>query len=257
MGRKKKSYGPVAWVYGIAIVSAIIFAAYIGYLLYTTRQPEEVEYDAFGIPIPENYQIHGIDVSKYQQQISWDAVKETRHRNVQVGFAFIKATEGVNDIDPYFKKNWDNARQAGIVRGAYHFFVPAKNGKLQVKNFLKMVKLESGDLPPVLDVENSFGLPAPQLRKQVKRWLDTMEKAYGVRPIIYTYVSFYEKYLSGRFDDYPMWVAHYFRAERPRIRRNWTFWQHSDKGKVNGIISPVDFNVFNGDSAAFRALLVP
>ena len=52
-------------------------------------------------------------------------------------------------------------------------------------------------------------------------------------------------------------MAHYLQPHQPRIRREWSFWQHSEQGRVNGILAKVDFNVFNGDSAAFRALLVP
>jgi lysozyme len=74
--------------------------------------------------------------------------------------------------------------------------------------------------------------------------------------VIYTNVDFYNRYLGEAFDDYPLWVAHYYQRREPRIKRGWVFWQHSDEGRVNGIRSPVDFNVFNGDSTAFRALLL-
>ena len=144
-----------------------------------------------------------------------------------------------------------------MIRGAYHFFFASKDGKTQAKNFIKRVELESGDLPPVLDVEQTYGASVNQLRNEVKKWLDVTELYYGVRPIIYTNVDFYEKYLKGHFDDYPLWVAHYLQPNQPRISRDWIFWQHSEQGRVNGIRSKVDFNVFNGDSLAFRGLLVP
>lgn len=257
MPRKKKTYN-LKWAYGIVLFAAFLFISYLVFVFENTTEPDDVAYKAFGINIPRQYQIHGIDVSRYQERIAWDAVKEMNVEGIQIGFAFIKATEGVNNIDPFFKRNWEKAKEAGVPRGAYHFFVPQKNGAQQTKNFLKLVQLEPGDLPPVLDIEKTYGIPTKQLRKQVKRWLNAMEAAYGVKPIIYTYVNFYETYLSGGdFDDYPMWVAHYFQPERPRINRSWSFWQHSDQGRVNGILSKVDFNVFNGDSTAFRALLVP
>ncbi len=254
---KKKKHQQFRWFYFGIIFGAVVLLSYMVFGGKSNPEPTFAEYKEFGIPIPQNYQIHGIDVSKYQKRIDWDAVKSMRVENVQLGFAFIKATEGIKDIDPNFKKNWENAKHAGLARGAYHFFVPTKDGTPQTKTFIKVVKLESGDLPPVLDVENNFGLPPKKLRRQVKRWLDTIEKAYGVKPIIYTYVNFYERFLDQEFDDYPMWVAHYFQSERPRIARSWSFWQHNDQGKVNGIKHRVDFNVFNGDSTAFRALLVP
>ena len=216
-----------------------------------------VRYPEFGIPIPAEYEIHGIDVSRYQQNISWDMVRDMDVRDIRLQFAFIKATEGIGNIDPYFKRNWRKTKEAGITRGAYHFFIATKDGKLQAQNFIKNVKLDSGDLPPVLDVEQRFAAKPDQLRKELKVWLDVVENYYNVKPIIYTYLDFYDKNLKGYFDDYPLWVAHYLQPHQPRISREWTFWQHSEAGHVNGIFSKVDFNVFNGDSVAFKALLVP
>lgn len=216
-----------------------------------------VRYPEFGIPVPAEYEIHGIDVSKYQQNISWEAVKEMNVHDIKLGFAFIKATEGLENVDPYFKRNWKKAKNAGIVRGAYHFFIATKDGKMQAQNFIDKVSLESGDLPPVLDVEQIYTATAGQLRREIKAWIDAVENYYSVQPIIYTNIEFYNKYLNGYFDEYPLWVSHYLQPHQPRIARQWTFWQHSEQGHVNGILSRVDFNVFNGDSVLFKALLVP
>jgi lysozyme len=241
----------------VTVVSAACFIAYMAYIWWAGRQMKFVRYPEFGIPIPAEYEIHGIDVSKYQQTISWEAVKEMQVQDIKLGFAFIKATEGLNNTDAFFKRNWRKAKKAGIIRGAYHFFIASKDGKMQAQNFINRVELESGDLPPVLDVEQTFGTSAAQLRKEIKAWLDVAENYYHVKPIIYTYVDFYETYLKGSFDEYPLWVAHYLQPHQPRITRDWSFWQHSEKGHVNGILSYVDFNVFNGDSLTFRSLLVP
>lgn len=218
---------------------------------------EFVRYPEFGIPMPSEYEIHGIDVSKYQQMISWESVHDMQVKDIRLGFAFMKATEGVGNTDAFFKRNWKNSKEAGMVRGAYHFFIATKDGKKQAENFISKVNLQSGDLPPVLDIEQTFGVSAAQLRKEIKEWLDVIEQYYGVKPIIYTYVDFYEKNLNGYFDDYPLWVAHYLQPHQPRISREWAFWQHSESGHVNGIFSRVDFDVFSGDSMAFRSLLIP
>jgi lysozyme len=118
------------------------------------------------------------------------------------------------------------------------------------------VKLEEGDLPPVLDIEELYGVRPADVRKRIQEWLNIVERHYGVKPIIYTSVDFYTQYLGSDFDEYPLWVAHYIQKNRPRIEREWIFWQHSEKGRVNGVVSAVDFNVFNGDSVAFTQLLV-
>jgi len=143
-----------------------------------------------------------------------------------------------------------------MIRGAYHFFIATKDGKMQAENFIRKVDLEPGDLPPVLDIEHTYGMSLETVRKEAKRWLETVEFNYGVKPIIYTNVEFYNRCLGKEFDEYPLWVAHYNEPQQPRIKRGWSFWQHSDKGSVNGIIPKVDFNVFAGDSVTFRSLLI-
>jgi lysozyme len=254
---KRKSTGTLRIFLWMTAVFAALFIGYLIFLWSRIKEPTFIRYKEFGISIPTQYEIHGIDVSRYQSTIAWEAVKEMKVKNIQLGFAFMKATEGNDLVDPFFKRNWKKAKSAGLTRGAYHFFNPKKDGKAQAQNFFEHVKLESGDLPPVLDIEKAFGMSEAKLQVEIKKWLDAMEAAYGVKPIIYTYVTFYEKYLKGNFDDYPLWIAHYYQADNPRISRHWHFWQHSEEGRVNGIIAKVDFNVFNGDSAAFKALLIP
>lgn len=255
--RKKKQSGYLKIFIYVSLLATVLFVGYLGFLWWKARQVKFVRYEAFGIPIPAAYEIHGIDVSRYQQRISWEAVTAMQVNDIKLGFAFIKATEGNGNVDPYFKRNWRKAKEAGITRGAYHFFIASKDGKKQAENFINKVTIESGDLPPVLDVEQTNGASAAVIRREVKEWLDALEAAYAVKPIIYTNVDFYNHYLKGFFDDYPLWVAHYLQPNKPRIKRDWAFWQHSERGRVDGILSRVDFNVFNGDSTDFRSLLVP
>lgn len=257
MAKRKSSYQNVRPFLWLTALAAALFFGYLFYLWAVTPGPASVRYREFGISLPVNYEIHGIDVSRYQSSISWKLVKQMKVRDVQLGFAFIKATEGNNLVDPFFKRNWKRAKEAGMTRGAYHFFNPRKDGRSQAKSFLNTVKIESGDLPPVLDIEKSWGVSRARLQQEVKAWIDAVEAATGVKPILYTYVTFYESYLKGAFDDYPLWIAHYHQPGSPRIGRTWHFWQHSEEGRVNGISSKVDFNVFNGDSTDFMSLLVP
>ena len=245
---------PFLWATAAA---AALFFGYLFYLWAATPGPSSVRYREFGISIPTAYNIHGIDVSRYQESISWKLVKGMKVNDIRLHFVFIKATEGTNLTDPYFNRNWKKTKEAGLVRGAYHFFTPRKDGKSQAQRFINAVELKSGDLPPVLDIEKGWNVPRAKLQAEIRAWLNAVEAAYGVKPIIYTYVTFYEKYLQGSFDDYPLWIAHYYQPGSPRIGRDWHFWQHSEEGRVNGIASKVDFNVFNGDSADFQALLVP
>nr|WP_223151935.1 glycoside hydrolase family 25 protein [Chitinophaga qingshengii] len=215
-----------------------------------------VRYEEFGIDMPVNYKIHGIDVSKFQKDINWHAVKQMQVDNIRISFAFIKATEGITRQDAAFRQNWERAGKAGLIRGAYHFFYSTRDPLKQAINFRNVVDLQPGDLPPVLDIETSNSQPAAVIRSTAKIWLEEMEKAYKVKPIIYTNIHFYETYLGSEFDDYPLWIAHYYQKERPASKRAWLFWQHSDIGRVNGIRTTVDFNVFRGDSTDLERLRI-
>lgn len=256
---KKTKQKNIGWkiLLGLLFASMLFMLGRFGYEWWLQRRAKFIRYDAFGIEIPTNYSIHGIDVSKYQDIIDWESVKSMDVEGIRLGFAFIKATEGLGNRDRMFVRNWKKAKDHGVVRGAYHFFLATKNGRQQAENFIENVELEAGDLPPVIDIEQTYGVGETKLRERVKEFLSIVENHYGIRPIIYTNVDFYKQYLKDDFDEYPLWVAHYLQKERPRIHRPWSFWQHSETGRVNGIFSKVDFNVFNGDSTEFRKMLIP
>lgn len=252
--RKKKKSSRI--LVGLLVLLLLAAAGWISFLWLPYRKAKFTRYPEFGIGIPNDYKIHGIDVSRYQQLIAWEEVKAMQVGDIRLGFAFIKATEGVGNMDPQFRRNWKRAKSNDIVRGAYHFFIASKDGKMQAENFIRRVELEPGDLPPVLDIEQRNGVSKAQLRKEAQKWLDAVETYYKVTPIIYTNVDFYEQNLGSAFDRYPLWAAHYYEQQKPRIKRPWLFWQHNDAGNVNGIVSRVDFNVFNGDSLAFKNMLI-
>jgi len=253
--RRKKKYIRQIILY-TALIVLVAFGGWFGNKWLKYRRAKFTHYAQFGIAIPGDYTIHGIDVSKYQDIIAWEEVKAMKVSDIQIGFAFIKATEGIDNTDPQFRRNWRKAKSNNIIRGAYHFFIGSKDGKMQAESFIKKAELETGDLPPVLDVEQRNGVSGEQLRREVRKWLETTENYYHTRPIIYTNVDFYNNYLGNDFDKYPLWVAHFYEEQQPRIQRDWIFWQHNDRGNVNGITSHVDFNVFCGDSLAFKSILI-
>ena len=253
MSRKKKSIPKTLFIVFLIIVAVANVIYYITYFFY---HPSHVTYPAFGIEMPQNYFLHGIDVSRYQQVINWKDVKDMEVKNIKIGFVFIKATEGVDKVDEQFRRNWQQAEKQNIPKGAYHYLIAGKSGKLQADNFMEIVKLKKGDLPPVLDIEEANGRSVIEVRKNIWDWLKNVESVYDVKPIIYTHLSFYNTYLKGVFDDYPFWIAHYLQPDKPGINRKWIFWQHSESGHVNGIKSNVDFNVFSGDSTVFKDLLI-
>lgn len=189
-----------------------------------------------------NYEVHGIDVSHHQSVIAWDSVAAQG-----IDFVFVKATEGMTFSDSLFQRNWPDIKAADMKRGAYHFFRPKTSAYAQAANFKNHVQLDEGDLPPVLDVEVLDGVSKVELLTGMLNWLYLVEVHYGVRPILYTNLKFYNKYLAGHFDEYPLWIARYNTRE-PILAcgRDWQFWQHGNRGQIEGIRGDVDFNVFYG-----------
>ncbi|MFT6002758.1 MAG: lysozyme, partial [Flavobacteriales bacterium] len=110
-------------------------------------------YSEFGIKIPTQYKVHGIDVSHHQGRINWEMVNKMKDKDLSLDFAFIKATEGLSHKDRRFKYNWKNAKSQKIIRGAYHYFKPNVKAVKQANHFIRTVTLQKGDFPPVIDIE--------------------------------------------------------------------------------------------------------
>ncbi|HET7233723.1 MAG TPA: GH25 family lysozyme [Longimicrobium sp.] len=191
----------------------------------------------------------GVDVSHYQGAIDWRAVEDAG-----VGFAFLKATEGTTFVDHTFRRHWVALGETRILRGAYHRFKPTRDAAAQAEHFLAVVPVREGDLPPVLDVEATDGVSDARLIRGVRTWLQTVERRTGVRPIVYTKPGFRRAHLGTALDDYPLWIAEYG-VDSPSHDR-WTFWQHSEQGRVPGIQKIVDLDRFNGTRADLRQLAI-
>ncbi|MGL5081260.1 MAG: GH25 family lysozyme [Microcoleaceae cyanobacterium] len=190
--------------------------------------------------------IKGIDVSDYQPNVNWKAVASSG-----ISFAIIKSTEGATYQAEVFPNYWKQTKANGLIRGAYHFFRAATNVQGQVDNFMKTVKLEVGDLPPVLDVESMDGVSAGDLLDRMGQWLEIIERETGFRPIVYTYPGFWQQLNTSRFSNYPLWIAHYTTATTPLVPsgwKDWMFWQFTDRGTVNGVDGGTDVNVFEAVS---------
>ncbi len=202
----------------------------------------------YGVPVPKGFGVYGLDVSHYSCVIDWEAVSKMNVEGVKMRFAFIRATRGRNFRDYLFDANWSAVKNAGLLRGAYHFYIANEDPATQAHNFLKTVKIEAGDLPPVLDIEDGDGTVSDeQLLKGIKIWLTAVEHTTKVKPIIYCNLTYYQRFVAGRFDDYPIWVARY---DVPKVAlptgKIWQFWQFSKSGRVNGISEKIDLNAFNG-----------
>lgn len=203
----------------------------------------------FGPKTPHHHSVHGIDVSKWNGDIDWRKVKASG-----VSFAFIKATEGKDRVDPKFSENWRGASAAGIAQAPYHFYYFCSTADEQANWFISNVPKESSYLPPVLDVEwngeskNCRYRPSKETAVlELQRFLDRLEAHYGKRPIIYTSVDFHRDILVGEFKRYHFWLRSV--ANHPNNvyeDRRWAFWQYTSTGVIPGIDGSTDINVFAG-----------
>jgi len=203
---------------------------------------------------PQSYPVHGIDVSRWQGEIDWRTARASG-----VNFAFIKATEGGDSIDPAFATNWDRAAQAGVVRGAYHFYYFCTPAAVQARWFIANVPRSPGALPPVLDLEWNHRSPTCRtrppgatVRSEARIFLDILTQHYGQRPIIYTTPDFWVVNDIGSLGE-EVWLRSV--ADHPRVvypGASWSFWQYSGTGIVPGLRGAVDLNVFAGTPDGWR-----
>lgn len=189
---------------------------------------------------------YGIDVSKYQGDIDWAGVKKWNNHTIH--FVYIKATEGATLQDTKYSQNVTGAKDNEILIGSYHYFKTKSSPKEQFKNFTKMVDANKQDLIPMVDVEEKKGCSDADFHRNFKEFLRLVEAHYDRKPIIYTSNSFYNKYLSGRYKDYQVFLGRYSK-ETPKIHdgHSWTVWQFSEKGNIDGVSHKVDINLINPD----------
>lgn len=208
----------------------------------------------FNYPSFSEFPVQGIDVSNHQKEIDWKKID--KH---QVRFAFIKATEGGDFKDKSFFKNWENARKQGIIVGAYHFFTFCKSGIEQALNFIETVPVENNTLPPAIDLEYSGNCKLTktkdELLSDITVFIDTLEKHYNKKVIIYVTEDFYKDILFDKYLDNPLWLRNIYTKPQTYNARKWTFWQFGNRGKLKGIETFVDLNVYFGTEREFNDLI--
>lgn len=200
---------------------------------------------------PASYPVHGIDISRWQGAVDWPTARANG-----VNFAYLKATEGGDTLDPLFRTNWTAAARAGVPRGAYHYFYFCRPAIEQARWFIRHVPRSNGALPPVLDMEWTPFSPtctrrpdAATVRAEARVFLDALERHYGQRPLIYTTVDFHRDNQMGRVGPYEFWLRSV--AAHPGETfpgQHWTLWQYTGTGLVRGVRGKTDINVFAGSA---------
>src|SRR5262245_2882540 len=177
-----------------------------------------------GVAAAHAMPVQGIDVSYWQGDIDWQKVNDAG-----IHFAYIKATEGGDRLDPKFIGNWHAAKQAGVARGAYHVMYWCRPAKEQALWFILNVPADDDALPPVLDLEwNSHSKTCPHriardtAIAKIKIMLDAMEAYSGKQPIIYTDPKFHREVLEGEFTNHHFWLRSVAAKPEAKYRdRNW------------------------------------
>lgn len=185
----------------------------------------------------------GIDVSKYQGNVDWEAVREDG-----VDFAMIRAGYGkyASQEDPYFDQNMRNAKKAGIACGAYWFSYAetVADAKQEAEVFAQVIEGYQFEYPLVFDIEASVhvSMTKEQVSAIITAFCETMEeKGYYIN--LYSYASFLnEKVYQSVLEEYDIWVAHFGVSTPSYSKTKYGIWQYSSTGRVSGISGNVDLD---------------
>lgn len=249
--RKKKSRKKVLSPWWAVGAFCLVLAAVLAPHFLRGGSPET------GASVPEGYRHFVVDLSHNNpREVKWDSLKvvlDAQGRTsrdlagakaiLPLSHVVMKATEGVSHRDRHFDEWWAEAGKAGLSRGAYHFFRSSKDPAAQAAAYIGRVTLTHHDLPPILDIETVHsGCTREQLNRKALQWLQTVEKHYGRKPVIYTGDSFAKDWLNPEITvHYPLWIARY--SETPPRTAGWRWWQFTDQAVVYGVSGYVDLSV--------------
>ena len=194
----------------------------------------------------------GIDISSYQGYIDWAKVSSDK----DIRFVYIKATEGSTYRSTHYAHNITQARRYGLLVGSYHYITSSSSIEEQFLNFSTYAIRSVQDLIPMLDVEVRGNWSRSQLIDSVSKFCELVEDHYGVQPMIYSTMGFYNKNLAPHFNKHHLYIGRYSSTE-PEI--NWegeyTIWQYSEQGIIPGIDAYVDLCRYRKDGWLEEILL--
>ena len=246
MGRRQTPTQPdyIKWLLLAGAAALVVLMG--AYVVWRYILPHSVSVDRYRYPVA------GIDVSKHNGKIDFEKVAADDYQ-----FVFIKASEGKTYRDEAFERNYQGARDAGLMVGAYHFFRKNRTGEEQAANLLSVIKGKPLDLPLVIDLEDDWGNGATTSRETaLKRVLEMIEilvsKGYDV--MIYTNLDGYEKYYKGMLGDHDLWLCSFTSPDMLKDKPH-CFQQFSHEGNVDGVKGNVDLNVWRGSKREWNRYL--
>lgn len=209
--------------------------------------------------------LEGVTVSYYQGIIDWETLK-----NSGITFVYIRASNGPAK-DTNFDANWAGAKAAGIFRAPYHQADMTEDPAVDAENFVSTFSGDymSGDLPPMIDLigTSSGDLSESEMLWWLETWVDTVNNATEMDPIIYTSMSYWINAMdnSAAFSDHILFIAHETNDSFPSIpdvwwggdSSFWIFWAYNSSGTKPGITVGVELDRYQGSISQLQALTKP
>ena len=191
----------------------------------------------------------GIDVSRWNETIDWEKVKEDGIEFAIIRCGYRGATSGALVLDPMYEDNIKGAIEAGISVGIY-FFTQATSEVEAVEEASMVISLIEDydvDYPVFLDSESAGGkgradiLESDERTKYHKAFLETIASA-GYEAGVYASKNWLNDQVDmTQLSKYKVWMAEY--ADAPTYDKYYDMWQYTSKGSVEGIETKVDLNL--------------
>lgn len=214
----------------------------------------EKGYVRLNYPSSKDFPVLGVDVSHHQNEIDWSKLKK---RGVR--FAFIKATEGGTFKDENFLINVNNAKKENIDIGAYHFFTFCKSAEEQFLNFNESINSIVLDLPPVIDLEFGGNCNLKISKDEVRAKIDSLsrmlEQKHSCKPVYYFTYEFLDHFYKNEKIENPIWIRDIYKKPKQIRGNTFVLWQFANRGRMSGVTTPVDLNVFWGGEDEYREFI--
>lgn len=187
--------------------------------------------------------MNGIDVSQWQGYIDF-----TQVRRAGIELVYIKASEGTDFVDPFFYRNYANAKNEGLMVGFYHYLTArnVEEARQEAYHFAAVTEGLINDGKMVMDIENTGELGREEVNAIARTFLVSLEEFSGRSAAIYADDYTAAEILSEDLTVYPLWIAQYD-VEEPALEgpwETWAGWQYTDMGRVAGIQGNVDRDIF-------------
>ncbi|MEG1728207.1 MAG: glycoside hydrolase family 25 protein [Bacteroidaceae bacterium] len=194
----------------------------------------------------------GIDISRHQKTINWKLV--SKNKNIQ--FIYMKASEGLRLKDPKYAYNLQQAHKYGFKVGSYHYLSMGKPVKPQFHNFIAAMGHHTQDLKPMVDIEAFSRYPKRAVRDSLRKFVQLLRVHFRTSPVIYASQKAYNRYLAiPEFNRLFLYIAKYTEGE-PQIKgANYTLWQYTENGQIEGIPKRVDLVRFRKGRSIKNILL--